>query len=153
MFTFVKKENSCTATLSLDIHAPKKIVWDMLTVNKELQKWFSELSIEELRVGGKILFDMQNGEYEIMEILSLEEQTSFSFTWDKDIVAFELEGDGNETTLTLIEQIKNVTDHTPRDLAGWHCCMDGIRELCEGVEYKQNWEILYNRYKKILSHT
>jgi uncharacterized protein YndB with AHSA1/START domain len=40
---------------------PVKKVWSMLTDNEELSKWFPELRVEDLREGGVILFDMQDG--------------------------------------------------------------------------------------------
>lgn len=152
MFKIEKKDTCYTASITLNVYTSKKVIWEMLTVNSQLQKWFAELSIESLQIGGRILFDMQNGQFEEMKILELEEQSTLAFTWDKDIVKFELNGNENETSLTFTETLYTITDHTPRDLAGWHCCLDHIRELCEGVDYVQNWDNLYEKYKEILNH-
>ena len=58
----------------------------MLTENEQLEKWFSELRIDDLREGGFIKFDMQNGNFEEMEIIELKIYSILEFTWDKDIV-------------------------------------------------------------------
>lgn len=41
---------------------------------------------------------------------------------------------------------------TPRDLAGWHVCLDVIQALLDGTKIdsrKQEWEKWYPRYVKV----
>lgn len=129
-------------------------VWSMLTDNNQLQKWFSELRVDELRVGGLIKFDMGDGTFEEMEILELKTNSLLEYTWGEDIVRFELEQEGEEgCQLVLIEKVKEITDHTPKDLAGWHVCLDVIEALLDGREIgsrEEAWKILYQEYLKIV---
>src|SRR4051794_36156679 len=97
-------------------------VWSWLTENEKLAKWFSELRVDELREGGVIKFDMQDGSFEDMEILELKMYSVLEYTWGEDIVRFELDPEPEGCQLVLKETIKRITDHTPRDLAGWHVC-------------------------------
>ncbi|WP_370738872.1 SRPBCC domain-containing protein [Trichococcus shcherbakoviae] len=71
---------------------PIESVWRMLTVNEQLQKWFPQLKIEQLQPDGKIRFDFGNGSYEEMTLLKVSEPSSLAFTWDTNIMRFELSG-------------------------------------------------------------
>ena len=52
-------------------------VWSYLTENEKLAKWFIELHVDDLREGGVIKFDMQNGTFEELTILELKIPTVF----------------------------------------------------------------------------
>jgi len=67
---------------------PVEKIWSYLTDNEKLVKWFSELRIEDLRPGGRILFDMQDGTFEEMEIFELEPLKALEFAWGEDRVRF-----------------------------------------------------------------
>jgi uncharacterized protein YndB with AHSA1/START domain len=116
---------------------PVEKVWSYLTDNEKLVKWFSELRIEDLRPGGRILFDMQDGTFEEMEIFELEPLQVLEFAWGEDRVRFELYPDGEGCRLVLIETIGKLTDHTPKDLAGWHVCLDVVETLLDGGRRKK----------------
>lgn len=106
------------------------LVWAMLADNRQLKKWFPELSIETLEEGGKILFDMTGGEYEEMTITSLSEPNVIEYTWDKDLVRFDLTPTASASTHMIFkETIETVTNHTPRDITGWHICLDAIEAI------------------------
>src|SRR5690625_1060056 len=124
-------ENGYTATFERHLLHSVNQVWAMLTENEKLKEWFSELSVDDLREGGVIKFDMQDGTFEEMEILELKMNAILEFTWDKDIVRFELYPESKGCRLVFIEKISTITDHTPRDLAGWHVCLDVIQALLD----------------------
>ncbi|WP_349305777.1 hypothetical protein [Bacillus sp. FJAT-49711] len=47
-----------------------------------------------------------------------------------------------------------MTDHTPRDLAGWHVCLDVISALLDGKiieNRKAEWEKWFPRYVKAIN--
>ena len=51
--------------------------------------------------------------------------------WGEDRVRFEYpEAEG--CRLVLIETITKITDHTPKDIAGWDVCLDAIEALLDG---------------------
>lgn len=129
-------------------------VWSMLTENEKLAAWFTELKVDELREGGYIKFDMGDGTFEEMEILELKEQSVLEYTWGDDIVRFELEKELEGCKLVLIEKMNSITDHTPRDLAGWHVCLEVIKLLldCKMIgDRKSEWEKWYERYVKAIN--
>ncbi|TDQ41174.1 SRPBCC family protein [Aureibacillus halotolerans] len=125
-------------------------VWAMLTENEKLSQWFPELSVTDLRKGGTIQFDMGDGSTEDFTILAYEPLTILAFTWDHDAVRFDLEEDGSETRLVFTETIHAFTDHTPRDLAGWHVCLEVIEALLNGTKLdsrKDRWNELFPLYE------
>ncbi|MFE5322546.1 SRPBCC family protein [Paenibacillus sp. NPDC056579] len=138
-----------TARFERHLKHPVDSVWAYLTENDKLASWFPELRVDSLREGGVILFDMQNGTYETMTILDMVPHAVLEYTWDKDKVRFELSPEQDGTRLVLIETISEWTDHTPRDLAGWHVCLDVIEALLDGrtiESRKDRWNIWYKQY-------
>ena len=139
----------------LDVHMKGSVkeVWSWLTENEKLKQWFAELSIEELRKGGRILFDMSDGTFEEMEILELVDQSVLAFTWAEDTVYFELKMEAQGCLLIFKERITKLTSHTPKDIAGWHMCLKVIATLIEEkpVEFRQEeWEMLYREYDEVI---
>ncbi|MEK8206804.1 SRPBCC family protein [Paenibacillus sp. FSL R5-0636] len=129
-------------------------IWSYLTENEKLALWFSELRIEDLREGGLIKFDMQNGTFVDMEITALQHQSVFEFTWAEDLVRFELYPNSGGCLLVLNETLQTLTPHTPRDLAGWHVCLEVIQHLLEGTTLesrKDEWNKLYEHYREAIS--
>uniref|UniRef100_UPI00289D0F44 SRPBCC family protein n=1 Tax=Brevibacillus reuszeri TaxID=54915 RepID=UPI00289D0F44 len=120
-----------------------------LTENEKLARWFSELSVDDLREGGSIKFDMQNGTFEEMKITALDMQAVLEFTWGEDLVRFELYPEAEGCLLVLKEYINQMTSHTPKDLAGWHVCLDVIAALLderEVVSRMEEWKKWYEQY-------
>lgn len=123
-------------------------VWSYLTDNDKLPQWFSELRVDELREGGVIKFDMGDGTFEELKILELKMHSVLEYTWGEDIVRFELSQEQDGCSLVLIEKIHTITDHTPRDLAGWHVCLDVIAVLLDRktIDRKDEWKKWYEKY-------
>lgn len=152
-----KDSNQTIVEFNRDLPHPIEKVWMIITDNDYLKKWFKELSVEELVKGGKIKFDMGDGTFEEMTITDLTVPNLIEFTWDKDLVRFELSENSNgETHMVFKEYVRNLTEHTPRDIAGWHICLDAISEILDGndapSDYKSRWEDLYKHYKMKLDH-
>jgi len=128
-------------------------VWSWLTENEKLQQWFSELEIEDLRVGGRIHFDMGDGTFQEMTILAVEEPSLLEYTWGEDSVRFELTPRDGGCHLVFTEVINEVTDHTPKDLAGWHLCLGVVEALLEGQPidfWEKEWEARYAEYQALM---
>ena len=155
MLAEIKQQNNKTVVeLNRDFPYPIETVWQMLTDNAYLAKWFNELRIESLSEGGKIVFDLGNGHFEEMTITQVKVPTILTFTWDKELVSFQLNETAESSThLVFKEFIDTVTAHTPRDIAGWHVCLDVIRALLDGqtdvTNEKKQWESLYLKYKEL----
>lgn len=128
-------------------------VWSWLTENDKLVQWFPELEVEELREGGIIKFNMPDGTFIPINILELKTPSVLAYSWDEDRVRFELqaEPDGG-CRLIFSEHLHKITAHTPRDLAGWHVCLDVIEALMEGrtiSSRKEVWSVWYEKYKQL----
>jgi len=130
-------------------------VWSFLTENEKLAKWFSELQVEELREGGVIRFNMPDGTFLALQILELVPYAVLEYTWAEDQVRFELYPEPNGCRLLLIETIHHITSHTPKDLAGWHVCLNVIEALLDGhtLESREDeWKAWYEKYQKHVDH-
>lgn len=131
------------------------LVWAMLADNQQLKKWFPELSIQTLEEGGRILFDMTGGEYEEMTITSLSEPNVMEYTWDKDLVRFDLTPNTSASThLIFKETIATVAEHTTRDITGWHICLDAIEAILANEELpntKERFNELFPVYEEKLT--
>jgi uncharacterized protein YndB with AHSA1/START domain len=124
-------------------------VWGYLTENDKLIQWFTELHIEELREGGVISFDMGDGTFDHLTILELKTCSVLEFTWWEDTVRFELYPETEGCLLVFTEKIKTIIPHTPKDLAGWHVCLDVIKALLDGQSIEnrmKDWEDWYPKY-------
>ncbi|WP_028778176.1 SRPBCC family protein [Shimazuella kribbensis] len=143
-----KFEGGCIARFERHLKYSVAKVWSYLTENELLKTWFSELHIDELREGGKIKFDMQDGTFEAFTILELKKLSVLEFTWGSDQVRFELHKNPEGCLLVLEETIKTITNHTPKDLAGWHVCLDVIAALLddETIERDKEWKKWYPKY-------
>lgn len=67
---------------------------------------------------------MMDGSFINIDIIECQQNSVLEFTWDKDRVRFEIHKEENGTLLLLKEYIHELTDHTPKDIAGWHICLD-----------------------------
>jgi uncharacterized protein YndB with AHSA1/START domain len=126
-------------------------VWSYLTDNDKLAKWFTELQVEELREGGVIRFNMPDGTFLTLQILDFVPHSILEFTWAEDQVRFELQPESDGCRLLLIEKITKITSHTPKDLAGWHVCLDVIEALLDDrtLESREvEWKAWFEKYQK-----
>jgi len=134
-------------------HSVEK-VWAALTDNALLAKWFAELRVDDLRVGGSIKFDMQDGTFEEMEIFALEPCSVLEYAWGEDRVRFELYPEAEGCKLVLIETIAKLTDHSSKDLAGWHVCLDVIRDVLDDRptdDRDDAWQVQHEQYAKLVA--
>ncbi|WP_168121039.1 SRPBCC family protein [Paenibacillus sp. HB172176] len=150
MLAVVEQTNTgYTATMKRDFKHSAEEVWAMLTVNDKLSRWFPELRAMELKQGGTMRFQMQDGTSMNMDIVDYAEGSLLEFTWDKDLVRFELYGREAGCHLIFVEKLDKITDHTPKDLAGWHVCLDVIGTLLDGGQLEsreKEWRMWFQRY-------
>jgi uncharacterized protein YndB with AHSA1/START domain len=142
-------DNGYTARFERHMRHSVEEVWSYFTDNDKLPLWFPELLVDDLREGGLIKFDMQDGTFEELIILELKMHSVLEFTWGEDIVRFELTEDSEGCKLVLNEKLKEITNHTPKDLAGWHVCLDVINTLLDGRQIasrEDDWKKWYDKY-------
>ncbi|QCJ40651.1 SRPBCC family protein [Bacillus sp. S3] len=149
-----KIENHYRAHFERRLQHNVEEVWAWLTENEKLAKWFNELRVGDLSEGGFMRFDMQDGTFEELAITELKLYSVFQFSWWADTVRFELFPDSDGYKLVLIETIEKMTDHTPKDLAGWHVCLDVIEALMDGrtIERMEEWKKWYENYKQAVKN-
>ncbi|MDY0394585.1 SRPBCC family protein [Virgibacillus halophilus] len=148
-----QKTGVLTATYERSLQHEPESVWAYLTDNSKLKRWFLELEIQDLKRGGEIRFDLGNGNHERMKITEVDHQKVLAFTWDKNVVRFELTADGKCCMLVFIAYLYEITDHTPKDLAGWHVCLDVIETLLDGRTMEDRtaiWQTYYPKYQQAL---
>ncbi|MFC5406490.1 SRPBCC family protein [Cohnella soli] len=134
-------------------HSVEK-VWSSLTENDKLKQWFSELEVDDLREGGVIKFNMQDGTFKELKIIELRLHSVLEYTWGEDQVRFELYPESEGCRLVLIEKLNKITSHTPKDLAGWHVCLDVVKALLDETTFgsrKSEWEKWYKEYTQMMN--
>lgn len=132
-------------------HSVEK-VWAALTQNDKLVKWMPNLQVEDLKRNGTIKFNMNDGTGDSfdMKIRDFEENEVIEFEWGDGWVRFELSPKLDGCLLVLKEFIKTINDHTSKDLAGWHVCLDVMTDLLIDIYHEEfpkgNWEKWYKEY-------
>ncbi|MCQ6560175.1 SRPBCC family protein [Paenibacillus mendelii] len=147
-----KEDDRYLVRFERDLPNSVEQVWAWLTENDKLVQWFTELRVEELREGGFMKFDMQDGTFEELEIIELKLGSILEFTWAEDRVRFELYPETGGCRLVLIEKINKITNHTPKDIAGWDVCLDVIEALLDGraiASRKDSWKVKYEAYVQV----
>jgi uncharacterized protein YndB with AHSA1/START domain len=150
-----KIENGSIARFERHLKHSVEKVWSYLTENEKLAKWFSELRVDDLREGGSIKFDMQDGTFEEIKIIELKMYSVLEYTWGEDRVRFELYPEPEGCLLVLKETITAITNHTPRDLAGWHVCLDVIDALLDDrtIESRDEaWKAWHEKYIRAIGN-
>lgn len=143
-------DHGLTVQFSGEFEATIDAVWQMLTDNTQVQRWFPELKFEDLEPGGTLRFNYQDGGSEEMMILDVEAPHYLSFTWDINIVTFELTAtESGNTVLIFTEWLAQVNDHSPKDLTGWMICLQNIAALLEGKELEDREEKFHELYPRI----
>ncbi|MGE7690895.1 SRPBCC family protein [Lysinibacillus sp. NPDC097214] len=154
--TIQKQQNSYIVTFNRPLSHSVDAVWAVLTENGKLQKWMNNLEIIDLRKNGKIHFNMNDGTDTYMEITITDhvEKEVLEFDWGKDTVRFELSPTSSGSILVLLESIGELTEHTPKDLAGWHICLDLLSDLLNGTVHEtfpmEEWQKWFAKYKQLV---
>ncbi|WP_286923428.1 MULTISPECIES: SRPBCC family protein [Lysinibacillus] len=155
--TIQKQQNHYIVKFSRLFPHPTETIWAALTENDKLQKWMSNLEIIHLQKNGKIHFNMNDGTATFLEIQITDyvEKEVLEFNWGNDTVRFELSPTDNGSVLLLAESIGELTAHTPKDLAGWHICLDLLSDLLNGTIHEEfpmeEWEKQFTEYKKLVA--
>ncbi|GHI01626.1 SRPBCC family protein [Neobacillus kokaensis] len=153
MIAQIKKEKQgYTAHFERHLQHSVEEVWSWLTENEKLSQWFKELRAGALQEGGYMTFNMQNGTLEELPIYEFKMYSVLEFSWWADTVRFELSPETDGCKLTMIEKLVEITDHTPKDVAGWHVCLDVIEALMDGrtIERMEEWKKWYEKYQEAI---
>lgn len=146
-----KVEGGYIARFDRPLNHSMEKVWEALTENEKLDKWFPNLQVEELRKGGTIKFNMNDGtgsSFDI-KIINFEKYSVLEYEWGDDWVRFELYPKKDGCLLVLKEFISTLSDHTSKDLSGWHVCLDILSTLLNDYYMdfpKGGWEKWHEKY-------
>lgn len=114
---------------------PIEKVWRSVTEREHLRSWMPCDIIGERRQGASLELPFWP---EVVEqhgfedpgltgtITVWDEPTVFEWTWDTDVVRFELAGEGNRTVLTLTTWLSGKDAGTAKTAAGYHVCLDHL---------------------------
>lgn len=148
-----KTLNSTTVTWHVQLPATVSNVWELLTTDKGLASWFPELRMGKLGDEGYLLFQMTETEQIKMPIIVYNDLEIIGFDWGADQVIIKIiRLPDQQTRLELKEVITEITEHTPRDLAGWTFCLERIKAVIRGKEatFSELFDDVYQYYAKQL---
>jgi uncharacterized protein YndB with AHSA1/START domain len=128
-------------------HPPDK-VWRVLTESSELRHWFPADIIGERRAGAPLRLTMWPESVERApdqvqaagmtlgdptlpgEIRAWDPPRLFEFTWDSDVLRWELSPEGGGTRLLFTTWVSEPTPVTHADIAtGYHVCLDDLEAV------------------------
>ncbi|WP_314064497.1 SRPBCC domain-containing protein [uncultured Vagococcus sp.] len=141
-----KQEDHLVVAWQVELPISLDNAWHLLTTDKGLASWFPELRVGSLAEGGQLLFVMTETEQLKMPIFSYRELETIGFEWGADQVIFRLaQLSDKQTRLELEETLTAVTEHTPRDLAGWTFCLERLKKVDQGEEFEFS-DVLFDEW-------
>jgi len=105
-------------------------VWAAVTEPAQLREWFPCAVRYEPRVGAPIVFDF-GGEHGLHtsggEVRVWDPPSVFAFSWDADLLRFELaDTPAGGTLLVFTHEFDHEPGREARDSAGWSVCLDAL---------------------------
>ncbi len=127
-----KTKDGYAARFERHLKHPVAKVWAALTEPGQFKKWFGGPVIIEPVTGGRFLLvnENMNGKVFRFEPMRVFEHT-FGDESRGDFARWELFPEGAGTRLVLTQFAKAHEDW-PRDMAGWHCCLDVLALVLAG---------------------
>jgi uncharacterized protein YndB with AHSA1/START domain len=115
-------------------HPPEK-VWRALTEPEQIAQWAPYDASRDLAAPGEATLTMIDGDTAMgmaAVVRRAEPPTLLEFSWDTDLLRWELEPTAHGTRLTLRHTLG---DHgwVPKVAAGWHICLDVADRLLAGA--------------------
>lgn len=108
-------------------------VWQALSDDGQLSAWFPCQVRLEPRAGGRIEFLFPGEEPDSGEVLEFEPGSRLAFTWDKEVLRWQLHPDADGCRLMLTNTLQDPQNQA-RVAAGWHGCFEKLAGLLAGAE-------------------
>lgn len=137
-------------------HEPQR-VWRALTDPRELGEWSPFDADRDLGHAGPATLTMAGGdgsERSAITVRRADPPSLLEYTWDEDVLRWELEPAASGTRLTLRHTVAD-KDWLARVAGGWHICLDVAERMLAGEpvgrivgeEAKSyGWEDLHTAY-------
>ena len=113
---------------------PPEDVWSALTEPAQLQQWSPFTADRDLAATGEAILTMTDGDESVdlaATVRRVERPRLLEYTWDTDVLRWELKPTGSGTRLTLRHTLEDL-DQVPKVTAGWHICLDVAERLLAG---------------------
>lgn len=107
-------------------------VWEVITNEEHVKNWHPELRMDDLREGGHVIFEFENGETHKLPIKEFEEGKILGFDWYGSYIRFEVKE--NEQLLMTLD-INEVNEQSIRDLTGWTMISEAIDVTARGEDF------------------
>ena len=113
-------------------------VWKAITTREHLRSWMPCDIVGDRRQGGTLRLPFWP---EVLERHGFDDPgltgtvrvwdppRVFEWTWDTDVVRFELQPKGDHTVLTLTTWLSGKDAGTAKTAAGYHVCLDHLAEV------------------------
>lgn len=152
-----KSDQGFTAEYERNYPVTAENVWTTLTSNEKFKFWMEHLEITELKKDGNINFHYNDGSGNLEKIVITDfvDGEVLQFEWGEDTVRFEMVPNNTGTTLIMKQFLSKITDHTPKDLAGWHVCLLRFNDVVTGESNlltEDEWEKWYVEYKLLVKN-
>lgn len=137
-------------------HPPEK-VWEALTDPAQMREWAPFDAERNLETVGPAILTMAGGptpEVSECNVIRAVRPRVLEYTWDTDLLRWELERTDTGTRLTLHHRVGD-RSWLPRVAAGWHICLDvaehaldgrPLGRIVAGDAKKHGWERLAGEY-------
>ncbi|HEX3706620.1 MAG TPA: SRPBCC family protein [Mycobacteriales bacterium] len=136
-----------------DLPYPVERVWRAITDRSDLVAWFPSAVDLELHVGGKAIF-VNDPDFHVDadllatsgEVVELDPQRRFAFTWGNDLLRFELTPTDGGCRLVFTHRLPHRAC-VNRTAAGWSVCFDALTASLAGAESAgSGWQVCYDHY-------
>jgi uncharacterized protein YndB with AHSA1/START domain len=111
---------------------PPPVVWRAITEREQLRSWFPcdvEVAGGRWEVGAQITFCFPPEVVDLTltgQVLAVDEPHALAFSWDEDVLRFELSAAGGGTRLVLIDELP--PGNAARNAAGWEVCLERLAD-------------------------
>ncbi|GIJ44996.1 hypothetical protein Val02_18820 [Virgisporangium aliadipatigenens] len=151
-----------TLVFTRELPHPPEQVWTALTDPEHLAKWSPFETDRSLDAPGDATLTMIDGDARVplpARIVRAERPTLLEYTWDEDLLRWELTPTPTGTLLTLHHTVEG-RDLAAMVAAGWHLCLDVADDLLAGKEVEpirgeaakdHGWEALRDTYAASLT--
>ena len=117
---------------------PVEKVWTAITTQEHLRSWMPCDIVGERRQGARLRLPfwpevLEQHHFDDPGLTGIvrvwDPPNVFEWTWDSDVVRFELQAKGNDTVLTLTTWLSGKDAGTAKTAAGYHVCLDHLAEV------------------------